>query len=130
MNEQRNSASLALVASSLAQKLNTKVIFTQTQAYCGISESGKYTIALPYTDDPALANVLLGYLLHEAGHAKYTHFDVIRCTGNAYIDFLENICEDIWLEHKLERTYAGAKLYLDAVRTMYFLRQKRLIFKL
>lgn len=121
MKEERSTASLALVAGSLAQKLNINVIFSRDDtAYCGIDSNGKYTIALPYTDNPDLGNVLLGYLLHEAGHAKYTNFDVCKQTGNSYLDSFENICEDIWLEHKLELTYAGAKLYLDSVRSHVF----------
>lgn len=121
MKEERSTASLALVAGSLAQKLNINVIFLRDDtAYCGIDSNGKYTIALPYTDNPDLGNVLLGYLLHEAGHAKYTNFDVCKQTGNSYLDSFENICEDIWLEHKLELTYAGAKLYLDSVRSHVF----------
>ncbi|MGK6693251.1 hypothetical protein ACKUZF_019265 [Proteus mirabilis] len=120
MKQLRSAASLAIVANVLAGKFDISIKFTTDEAYCGISESGKYEIGIPYTTDTSFGNILLGFLLHEIGHAKFTDFSFVAQTGNKYISVLENICEDIWIESKLEHVYGGAKYYLDAVRQHVF----------
>ncbi|ENY6787108.1 hypothetical protein ACF1CY_004642 [Providencia rettgeri] len=120
MKQLRSAASLAIVANVLAGKFDISIKFTTDEAYCGVSESGKYEIGIPYTTDTSFGNILLGFLLHEIGHAKFTDFSFVSQTGNKYISVLENICEDIWIESKLEHVYGGAKYYLDAVRQHVF----------
>lgn len=120
MKQLRSAASLAIVANVLAGKFDISIKFTTDEAYCGVSESGKYEIGIPYTTDISFGNILLGFLLHEIGHAKFTDFSFVAQTGNKYISELENICEDIWIESKLEHVYGGAKYYLDAVRQHVF----------
>ncbi|EKH6498089.1 MULTISPECIES: VWA domain-containing protein [Enterobacterales] len=120
MKQLRSAASLAIVANVLAGKFDISIKFTTDEAYCGVSESGKYEIGIPYTTDTSFGNILLGFLLHEIGHAKFTDFSFVAQTGNKYISVLENICEDIWIESKLEHVYGGAKYYLDAVRQHVF----------
>ncbi|WP_368868959.1 VWA domain-containing protein [Proteus mirabilis] len=120
MKQLRSAASLAIVANVLAGKFDILIKFTTDEAYCGVSESGKYEIGIPYTTDISFGNILLGFLLHEIGHAKFTDFSFVAQTGNKYISELENICEDIWIESKLEHVYGGAKYYLDAVRQHVF----------
>ncbi|CAB5568973.1 Nitric oxide reductase activation protein [Providencia rettgeri] len=120
MQQLRSAASLAIVANVLAGKFDISIKFTTDEAYCGVSESGKYEIGIPYTTDTSFGNILLGFLLHEIGHAKFTDFSFVAQTGNKYISVLENICEDIWIESKLEHVYGGAKYYLDAVRQHVF----------
>ncbi|MEX5855266.1 VWA domain-containing protein [Providencia huaxiensis] len=120
MKPLRSAASLAIVANVLAGKFDISIKFTTDEAYCGVSESGKYEIGIPYTTDTSFGNILLGFLIHEIGHAKFTDFSFVAQTGNKYISVLENICEDIWIESKLEHVYGGAKYYLDAVRQHVF----------
>ncbi|MBP6082175.1 MAG: hypothetical protein KA732_12960 [Providencia sp.] len=120
MKQLRSAASLAIVANVLAGKFDISIKFTTDEAYCGVSENGKYEIGIPYTTDTSFGNILLGFLLHEIGHAKFTDFSFVAQTGNKYISVLENICEDIWIESKLEHVYGGAKYYLDAVRQYVF----------
>ncbi|PCQ36441.1 VWA domain-containing protein [Providencia rettgeri] len=120
MKQLRSAASLAIVANVLAGKFDISIKFTTDEAYCGVSESGKYEIGIPYTTDTSFGNILLGFLIHEIGHAKFTDFSFVAQTGNKYISVLENICEDIWIESKLEHVYGGAKYYLDAVRQHVF----------
>ena len=120
MKQLRSAASLAIVANVLAGKFDISIKFTTDEAYCGVSESGKYEIGIPYTTDISFGNILLGFLLHEIGHAKFTDFSFVAQTGNKYISVLENICEDIWIESKLEHVYGGAKYYLDSVRQHVF----------
>ncbi len=44
MKQLRSAASLAIVANVLAGKFDISIKFTTDEAYCGVSESGKYEI--------------------------------------------------------------------------------------
>ena len=64
--------------------------------------------------------VLLGYLVHECAHVRYTDFTVQH--ENDLIRWLTNVYEDARVERKIRAAYLGASRLLIA--TMSFLQQE------
>lgn len=65
---------LPIVAANYAQRFNVPVIIGGTDA-----KTDGSTIFLPAvdTDNPHTANLLWGYLAHEAAHIRFTDFGVV-----------------------------------------------------
>lgn len=87
------------------------------------------TIYLPSIDHNAdvtdeQADVMRGYVDHEAGHVRHTNFAAAKkfmaeCQrdGNVLLRSLANALEDIWLEKRVRDEYPGAEKNLRATAT-------------
>lgn len=87
------------------------------------------TIYLPSIDHNAdvtdeQADVMRGYVDHEAGHVRHTNFAVAKkfmaeCErdGNVLLRSLANALEDIWLEKRVRDEYPGSEKNLRATAT-------------
>lgn len=67
---------------------------------------------------PAVADTVkslaYGYLAHEAGHVRFTDFELARHV-NPLGRFVEGILEDVRIENAMIRTYPGTRATLDSV---------------
>jgi cobalamin biosynthesis protein CobT len=101
---------LPIVASAYGRKFGIPVQVGGTTA----STDGT-TIQIPEIRDDATSKTLaFGYLAHEAGHVRYTNFDLPRHIAPLG-RHLENIIEDIRIEGEIIKAYPGTRTTLDAV---------------
>lgn len=85
------------------------------------------TIILPTLDhnsdvSDAEADIMRGYVDHEAGHVRHTDFNALgefvkASDGNQLVRSVHNALEDIWLERRVMDEYPGAAENLKAVST-------------
>ena len=101
---------LPIVAAAYGRKFNIPVQVGGTTA----STNGN-VIQIPEIRDDATSKTLaFGYLAHEAGHVRYTDFDLPRHIAPLG-RHLENIIEDIRIEAEIIKAYPGTRTTLDAV---------------
>jgi len=116
MTRQRHALKQAMpiVAAALGRKFGVEVRVGGHEA----CTDGR-TIQVPtLPDTTALLPVAWGYLAHEAGHLRYTDFDVYQqaaSTGDALQRTLQNILEDVRIEQALAIPYPGTRDTLQAV---------------
>lgn len=100
--------SVAITASVLASKLGIKVAVGGKCA----STDGE-TIFLPESveNEPEYEQKILGYLIHEGGHVRFTNFSL---TGKGPLErHLVNAIEDARIEMEMSKVYAGARPLLQ-----------------
>ena len=100
--------SVAITASVLASKLGIKVAVGGNSA----STDGE-TIFLPESveNEPEYEQKILGYLIHEGGHVRFTNFSL---TGKGPLErHLVNAIEDARIEMEMSKVYAGARPLLQ-----------------
>lgn len=99
---------LPLIAQALGNKYGLKVVIGGSRAMT----DGK-TIYLPSLpiDSPDLADMISGYLDHEAGHVRETDFSV-RCNETPLHGFLMNVLEDVRIEKAMGELYPGCRTNL------------------
>ena len=100
--------SVAITASVLASKLGIKVAVGGKCA----STDGE-TIFLPESveNEPEYEQKILGYLIHEGGHVRFTNFTL---TGKGPLErHLINAIEDARIEMEMSNVYAGARPLLQ-----------------
>ena len=100
--------SVAITASVLASKLGIKVAVGGNSA----STDGE-TIFLPESveNEPEYEQKILGYLIHEGGHVRFTNFSL---TGKGPLErHLVNAIEDARSEMEMSKVYAGARPLLQ-----------------
>lgn len=105
--------SLPIIAHAIGRKCGVKVcVNSGTQAYT----DGR-TVVLPNT--PSIPrDALLGYLVHESAHIRYTDFTVQR--DSKVIAWLTNVYEDARIERKIAKEYIGAsRLLLATMRYLH-----------
>lgn len=98
---------LPIVAANYAQRFNVPVIIGGTDA-----KTDGSTIFLPAvdTDNPHTANLLWGYLAHEAAHIRFTDFGVVaRSKREPLLATLFNIIEDVRIEAAIIDAYPGTR---------------------
>jgi hypothetical protein len=98
---------LPIVAANYAQRFNVPVIIGGTDA-----KTDGSTIFLPAvdTDNPHTANLLWGYLAHEAAHIRFTDFGVVaRSKHEPLLATLFNIIEDVRIEAAIIDAYPGTR---------------------
>lgn len=104
--------SLAIVAGQLGQKLGVRVVLGN-----GCCTDGQKIILPTWLCDQNIRKEeLLGMLVHEAGHIRFTDMDAAteRCNGKPPILFrLINAVEDARIELLMEGVYAGARYLLE-----------------
>jgi len=102
-------ASIPMVASAFADQFGTKIIWG-TKA----CTDGNF-IVLPSLGDDLIEPkklVLWGYLAHEAGHIRFTDFEIRA--GSPLLKHLVNILEDVRIEERMIDLYPGTRKTMDA----------------
>lgn len=112
---------LGKTSSVFGRKHDVKVVF-QGDGAC----TDGSTIILPSLDQKAdvsdeQADVMRGYVDHEAGHVRHSDFGALakfgrECeeTGNKLARAVHNALEDVWLERRVRDEYPGAERNLRA----------------
>ncbi|MBK1620693.1 hypothetical protein CKO42_20115 [Lamprobacter modestohalophilus] len=105
---------MPIVAAALGRKFGVEVRVGGQEAFT----DGR-TIQVPaLPDNRALLPVAWGYLAHEAGHLRYTDFEVYQqaaAESDALQANLQNILEDVRIEQALAIPYPGTRDTLQAV---------------
>ena len=108
-------------SSVFGRKKSVNVVFQGEQACTDGS-----TIILPTLDltgdvSDGTADVIRGYVDHEAGHVRHTDFEALKVfgdecqrTGNRLLRAIHNALEDVWLERRVIDEYPGAERNLVA----------------
>ena len=108
-------------SSVFGRKKSVNVVFQGEQACTDGS-----TIILPSLDltgdvSDSTADVIRGYVDHEAGHVRHTDFDALQVFGqecqrtkNNLLRAIHNALEDVWLERRVIEEYPGAQRNLVA----------------
>lgn len=93
---------------------NVTVVFEGSQA----QTDGNVIIlpAMPLNADISedTAQVIRGYIDHEAGHIRHTDFDVVNSIKDESLMKIWNSIEDIWLERRVREEYIGSEKNLRA----------------
>lgn len=109
--------SLPILASMLGRRHNVEVRFSGKTAY---TDGKRINLPLLDSDDPEAGALLLGYLVHEAGHIRHTDFSALDGVKSALQKNIANILEDVWLENKTADLYPGSRNTLrELVETLY-----------
>ena len=93
--------------SMVAGKCNLDLRFREDACPC---TDGKVVIIPQDCLNDEKREELISYVLHEAGHARYTCFEVARKL-KPYEHELANAIEDVRIENRMCRLYGGAKGY-------------------
>ena len=108
--------SLPIIAHAIGRRCGVRVRCGGSQAY-----TDGNIVQLPESSSIPRP-VLLGYLVHECAHVRYTDFSIQH--DNDLIRWLTNVYEDARVERKIRSAYLGASRLLMA--TMAFLQQEPL----
>lgn len=121
--------SLPIVARALSDQLGVTVTVGGSTAYAS-QQGNSFTINIPfYQDAEKLSDVLLGYLVHEAAHVKYTEFPILvegiparakQGYNPSVLHQLVNITEDLRIERAIGRRFPGVPSYLKALNHFVF----------
>ncbi|WP_272570341.1 VWA domain-containing protein [Providencia sp. PROV255] len=121
--------SLPVVARALSDQLGVTVSVGGSTAYAS-QQGHSFTINIPfYQDAEKLSDVLLGYLVHEAAHVKYTEFPILvdgiparakQGYNPSVLHQLVNITEDLRIERAIGRRFPGVPSYLKALNHFVF----------
>ena len=108
---------LPILAAAYAERFGTEIIIGGSSAMT----DGR-TIWLPLIDDPALKDVLVGFLAHESAHCKLSRFDLFQKLATPLEKRICNILEDCRIEKAFINDYPGMEVtlrsvlfYLDAI---------------
>lgn len=110
MNLNTLTQALPIVAAAYGRKLNVPVHVGGDQA----STNGQVIRIPQIGDNPEACSLAYGYLAHEAGHIRFTDFNLPR-NPNPLGHFLEGVLEDVRIETAIIRAYPGTRHTLDAV---------------
>lgn len=102
-----------IVAAALGNKFGVNISVGGSDAYT----DGKIINIPAYNlDDPSYKDVAWGYLAHEAGHVRFSDFDVFRNAATTSIrKGIVNILEDIRIERLMQNTFPGTRLTTEKV---------------
>lgn len=103
MKKQLLKDTLPILAAAYGRQFGVSVRIGGDQAY-----TNGQIIQLPLIENPDLKNVVLGYLVHEAAHIRFTDFSIQQ--ESAFQHSLRNIFEDVRIEKGMyEDEYPGTK---------------------
>lgn len=103
MKKQLLRDTLPILAAAYGRQFGVSVRIGGDQAY-----TNGQIIQLPLIENPDLKNVVLGYLVHEAAHIRFTDFSIKQ--ESAFQHSLRNIFEDVRIEKGMyEDEYPGTK---------------------
>lgn len=121
--------SLPIVARALSDQFGVKVTVGGSTAYAS-QQGDAFTINIPfYQNAEKLSDVLLGYLVHEAAHVRYTEFPILKDGiparakqgyNPSVLHQLVNITEDLRIERAIGRRFPGVPSYLKALNHFVF----------
>lgn len=121
--------SLPVVACALSDQFGVNVTVGGSTAYAS-QQGNSFTINIPfYQDAEKLSDVLLGYLVHEAAHVKYTEFPILvdgiparakQGYNPSVLHQLVNITEDLRIERAIGRRFPGVPSFLKALNHFVF----------
>lgn len=121
--------SLPVVARALSDQFGVNVTIGGSTAYAS-QQGNSFTINIPfYQDAEQLSDVLLGYLVHEAAHVKYTEFPILKDGiparakqgyNPSVLHQLVNITEDLRIERAISRRFPGVPSFLKALNLFVF----------
>ncbi len=103
-------SSLTITAAALGNKFGVPV-YVGGKTACTDGQS----ITLPDVENIATLgrNEILGYLVHECGHVRFTNMKIIGETPLQHQ--LINAIEDVRIEHEMAKIYGGARALLNDV---------------
>lgn len=112
MNNTLNRA-FPIVAAALGNKLGVQVVVGGRQAYT----DGKVIHLPAYSlDEPSYKDVAWGYLAHEAGHVRFTDFDIgVQSATSPIRKDILNILEDVRIEAAMIALYPGTRQTLQSL---------------
>lgn len=100
-----------IVAAALGRRLGVRVEIHGDQARTNGDVIQLPALSNESTDDRDIA---WGFLAHEAGHLRWTDFDVFRASGTHPLrQSLLNVVEDIRIERQLKQMYPGTRRSLE-----------------
>lgn len=113
MNQDTNLVkALPIVAKALGRNMGVRV-----EVDAGHPRTNGKVIYLPSLplDDPGVETLGLGFIIHEAGHIRYSDFEIDYRKYSPIVVKLSGILEDIRMEQCIIRDYAGAQKKLAAL---------------
>ena len=105
MNQSTLVKSLPIVAKALGRNMGVKVELDASHAWT--DGNVIYLPSLPM-QDPGVETLGLGYIIHEAGHIRYSDFSIDYEEFSPIVRKLIGIMEDIRMEKCIIRDYPGA----------------------
>jgi len=105
MNQSTLVKSLPIVAKALGRNMGVKVELDASHAWT--DGNVIYLPSLPL-QDPGVETLGLGYIIHEAGHIRYSDFSIDYAEFSPIVRKLIGIMEDIRMEKCIIRDYPGA----------------------
>ena len=99
--------SLPLTAAALGDKLGVEVHVGGSDCF-----TNGYAIFLPAVVQGVTEDEMLGYVVHESAHIRYTTFGTFFDTP--FEKELLNALEDVRIEHEISALYPGVRMLLDA----------------
>ena len=105
MNQSTLVKSLPIVAKALGRNMGVKVELDASHAWT--DGNVIYLPSLPM-QDPGVETLGLGYIIHEAGHIRYSDFSIDYAEFSPIVRKLIGIMEDIRMEKCIIRDYPGA----------------------
>ncbi|WP_434526514.1 VWA domain-containing protein [Photorhabdus asymbiotica] len=122
--------SLPIVARALSSQLGVDVTVGGRTAFT-YQDHDRFCINIPfYRNAEELSEILLGYLVHESAHVRFTDFKLFEKKladkvqpGKYNRDVLHklvNITEDLRIERAIGRRFPGTPAFLKALRTFLF----------
>ena len=105
---------------------NVTVVFEGSQAKTDGNEIILPAMPLNADISEETAQVIRGYIDHEAGHIRHTDFDVVNSIKDESLMKIWNSIEDIWLERRVREEYIGSEKNLRA--TAEFVSDKEIEF--
>lgn len=110
--------SLPILAHAIGQKCGVKVVLGGNSAH-----TNGETIYLP-SPKGFDRDVLLGYLIHEAAHVRFSNFDLLKVRVTPAVAHLRNVYEDTRIERKMAGVYRGANALLRQTMKYVFAKEK------
>ena len=104
---------LEIVGAAISRDPHIDIAVGGDTAYCAQDEAGRTKIVLPDLGEEKLPETL-GYLWHEAGHARFTPKD-LSLNNDSMLQGVWNALEDPRMEARVVESYPGASSRLGAV---------------
>lgn len=104
--------SLPILASMLGKRHGVEVRFSGPKAY---TDGKRITLPILDTENEQDVAMMLGYLVHEAGHIRHTDFSALDEISTPLHKKVANILEDVWLEKRVGEMYPGSRQTLHAL---------------
>jgi cobaltochelatase CobT len=99
---------LPIVAAAYGEQFGVKVVLSGSDAY-----TDGETIVLPMLKGSEMAEILFGYLAHEAAHVRFSNFGTLKKVRNQVEAHCANIIEDIWIEGQIQEVFPGTQFTLE-----------------